>query len=144
MSWKRRTLGVMLVPAAVACTDPTEVADLVGTWNATVVEFTNLANTAEKYELIGDGGSLTIVVEANEDYTLSILFPGEPVDVQEGTIAVVGDVLTLSESGQGSPLDFIFDLSGNTLTMTTNDVDFDFDDQGGDEPASLRMVLHRQ
>jgi len=41
-------------------------------------------------------------------------------------------------------IDFIFDLSGNTLILTTNDIDFDFGNAGGDEPASLRIVLQRQ
>ncbi|TFH64663.1 MAG: hypothetical protein E4G90_07640 [Gemmatimonadales bacterium] len=146
MSWKQRSIGVLVFAAIVGCSDSTgvEIADLTGTWNATVVEFTNPANTAVKFELINEGGSLSLVVAANGDYTLNVLFPGDPVEVQQGTIGIVGNVLTLSETGQGSPTDFVFTLSGNTLTLTTNDVEFDFDDDGTDEPASLRIVFQRQ
>jgi len=35
-------------------------------------------------------------------------------------------------------------ISGNTLTLTTDDEAFDFDNDGASEPASLRVVLEKQ
>ena len=75
MSWKQCSIGVLLLPLMMACTDPTEVEDFAGTWNATFMEFTNLANSAEKFDLIVEGGSLSIQIASTGDYTLSILFP---------------------------------------------------------------------
>ena len=150
MDWKRSGVAVLAVAAVAACGDSTgvgdvaEVVDLAGTWNATVVEFTNQANTAEKIDLVAEGATLVLTILANGDYTLTIDEPMEAQAVEHGTLAISGNTLTLSETGQGSADDFTLNLSGNTLTLTTDDDAFDFDDDGTDEPASVRLVFQKQ
>ncbi len=143
----RLGLSAVAVAGAVACGDSTgvTVSDITGTWNASSVVFTNLANPSQKSDLIADAdGTLTITFSANGDFSITLTVPPDQPETDVGTVEVRGDTLTLAESGQGSPTDFIASLSGNTLTLTTDDEEFDFDDDGTDEPASLRVVLQRQ
>ena len=150
MNWKSRSAAVLAVVAVAACNDSTgagngiEVADLVGTWNATVLEFTNQANTSQKVDLIAMGGSVSMVVSSNGNYALTITFPGDPAEVEAGTISINGNLLTLTETGEVDPTEFVANLSGNTLTLTSSDEEYDFDDDDSDEPASLRVVFAKQ
>ncbi len=148
MDWKRSGVAVLAVAASVAaCGDSTgvgnvpEVVDLAGTWNATVVEFTNQANASEKIDLIAEGATIVLTIMANGDYALTVDEPMEAPSVEVGTITIDGNTLTLSGTGESSADAFTFNLSGNTLTLTTDDDEFDFDDDGTEEPASLRAVF---
>ena len=145
---KRLTFGALAVTltATLGCGDATGVSveDLTGTWVATQFLFTNPANAAETFDAIAAGGSLSLTVQATGDYTATITEPGSAAEVVTGTISVEGNVVTIAESGQGSPTPYAATRSGDTLTLTTDDEEFDFDDDGTDELASLRIVLVRQ
>ena len=144
----RATLSLLALatPALIGCGDATglDPVELAGTWNAIEYRLTNPANTAQSVELIAAGGSLTLVIRADSTYTATIQEPGGAPDTQSGTVEIRGDTLTISESGQGSPTPFMARRSGDTLTMTTSDEEYDFDQDGTDDPADLRMVFVRQ
>lgn len=64
---------------AVACGEDeggVTVADLVGTWTATRLEFTNRANAAQKIDLAPLGLSFTLVVAPGGRYTVTMSFSG--------------------------------------------------------------------
>lgn len=130
---------------AMGCKDTTGITieTLAGTWNATQFQFTNTADPTQTVDVIALGVTFTIVVSANGDYAATMQEPGELPEVEEGTVSIVGDVITVSESGQGSPTPFSAVRSGNTLTLTNTDEEYDFDEDGGEEPASLRIVLRK-
>ncbi|HWP38708.1 MAG TPA: hypothetical protein VNL18_14275 [Gemmatimonadales bacterium] len=136
----------LLAGAALACGDTTGVStdSLVGTWNATKFEFSNPANSAQKADLVALGGSFTLTIAASGSYTATFQEPGGAAETVTGTISVQGDTLTVSESGQGSPTRFRASRSGNTLTLDSSDEEFDFDDNGTEEPARLVIVLVKQ
>jgi hypothetical protein len=144
---KARNLSVCLgVAVALGCSDSTGVAveDLTGTWVAIQYVFTNPANQSESIDWIAAGASLTIAIDAAGDYTATIVEPGNAPEVISGTIAVEGDVVTISESGTGSPMPYVASRSGDTLTLDTSDEEYDFDGDSIEDPASLRIVLQRQ
>lgn len=119
--------------------------DLEGTWVASVWELTNPANASQSVDMLAAGGSMTIVFRSDGTFTSTILDPNETVpDVDTGTYEVVGSALTIAESGQGSPTLFQAVRDGNTLTLTSSDEDYDWDDDGTDDPANMRIVLNRQ
>jgi hypothetical protein len=143
----KRAIGILLwAAAASACGDSTglEPNDLAGTWVATVWELTNPANASQSMDMLAAGGSLTIVFRSDGTFTSTILDPGETVpDVDTGTYEVVGNVVTIAESGSGSPTPFQAVRDGNTLTLTSSDEDYDWDNDGTDDPANERIVLNR-
>lgn len=129
-----------------SCGDATgiDIADLVGTWNASKLEFTSAANATLKADVVGLGGSLSITFASNGSFTLTEREPGELANTRTGTFLLKGDTLTISESGQGSPTDFRTSLSGSTLTLTNDDDEYDFNNDGTEEPARLIVVLNKQ
>ncbi len=141
----RMLAGVAVLAGVVACGDSTGVTvdDLVGSWNASKFEFVNNANSSQRFDFIAQGATLTLTVAAGGAYSVVATDPGQPPDTTSGTIAINGNSITISESGQGSPTTFSFTLSGNTLTLTDTDETFDFDDDGTDESATLTIVFQR-
>lgn len=122
---------------------PEEIAAaLNGTWNATSFVFTNVANTSETFDLIANGGSFSLTITADGQFTGTLTSPGEN-ETFSGTYVAQGTNLILTDAMEpNDPETVSFTLSGNTLTIDSDDV-FDFDDDGVDEPATSRLVLQR-
>ncbi len=114
---------------------------LAGTWNATSMVFTNNANSSETYDLIADGGSLSLTFTAAGGFSGSSTTP-EGTEILSGTFVVQGTNLIVTDTGEPESETIAFTLSGNTLTLTLDD-ELDFDDDGFDEPATLVIVLQR-
>lgn len=113
------------------------IADLVGTWNATKLEFTNKANSAQKIDVVPLGAQLRIVVEPSGRAISTLSFQGQ-TSVDTSQIVIRGDTLVVDDRR------LLFTLSGNTLTITDNNESFDFNQDGAEEPATLLAVLLRQ
>lgn len=129
-----------LVAAATACGDSTgiTVEDLVGTWEASEILFTNAANSSQRVDLIDLGASLTVTVNASG--TVSTLFnDGQGgTDSDAGTLGTDATTLTIgSETYQA-------ERSGDELTLSDATSEYDFDEDGTDDPATLVIVLIRQ
>lgn len=143
-----RTIPLVALLAAVACGDDDGTgpapATLAGTWQATKVEYVLVANPNTRIDLVQLGGTATLVLESAGAFTAVSTFPGEPPFTSAGTWSASADVLTLSFiSGQFGTWQFDMTLSGNTLTLSGADADFDVDDDGQDDPAKLNLVLVR-
>ena len=158
-------VGAVAATFAVGCSDNdgtgsngVTVEDLVGTWTATKLEFTNQANTDQHFDIIsGALGSLTITVTSNGSFSGTFAQCGLPSLCPEqdaaGTIALSGNTGTLTFT---APAEFDEPISG-TFTLTTGDPDvltlnatsgleFDFSIIGGDPgevPANLELVMER-
>jgi hypothetical protein len=76
-------------------------------------------------------------------YTVTTEIPGEPTETRSGTWASSSDVLTLRQTGIAGDLQFDYALSGNTLTASGANGEFDFDGDGAMEPAKLSIVATR-
>ena len=131
----------LVVGLAVACSDTTiPEADLVGTWNATRFIFSDFGDPVTDFNVIATGGSVQIVIRANNTYTLTFTLAGS-TDTEDGTWSVSGSTLTF-DAGTADVTVLEASLSGNTLTIHTEDVEFDFGN--GDEPAQLDATFTRQ
>ena len=112
-----------------------------GTWDATKLEFTNVANTSQKVDIIALGATFVIVLESTGDYQETLVVPGSAPENTTGTWSVSSDVITIKETGSSGDQQFNWSLSGNTLTISGANTDFDFNGDGVDEPAKLSAVL---
>ena len=145
---KASSLGVALfVAVAVGCSgDSTGVAspnDFVGDWIASSYVVTSVANTSQTQDLTAMGMTLAITF-TETTYSGTASFPGEVTETFSGTYTISGNQLTLNESGEGSTRLMTYSLSGNTLTLSGDDEEYDFDDDGQEDPATFTMVLARQ
>ncbi|MBE0591882.1 MAG: lipocalin family protein [Gemmatimonadales bacterium] len=137
--------GMVALAATLAnCGDSVSPESLVGTWDATELRFTNLANASQSVELVAGGGSFTITLSANDTYQATIMVPGADPDVTSGTWVYTDlDGLTLTETGQAVGTDIDVTLSGDTMTITSTDgITFDFG--AGDVPVRLNGTLARR
>jgi len=129
-----------LAVASVGCSDSAvEPQSLLGTWDATKLEFTRVANTSEKVDIIPLGGAFVITLADNDVCTATLTFPDTAPESMTGTWSVSIDVFTLHWTGDTGNTQFDFSLSENTMTLVGGDVDYDFGN--GDEPSKLTLVL---
>lgn len=141
-------LGV-LIPLLVACADDDDLTgpvnnNLVDTWDATAIQLVSVANPGESVDLISRGANGRLVLQSNGDFGLSIGIPGEPTEFGNGTWSST-DVLKL-DFGEGDiqgTWQFDINLNGNTLQLTGADSEWDFDDNGTEDPAKLNLTLVR-
>jgi hypothetical protein len=133
-----------LVVGAAACSDSNAPAtdEFVGTWNATSMVFTRVADTTQKMDVIALGATFRITFAADSTWQSIQTAPLTQPDTSTGTWAASIDVLTLTQTGQSGNIMFNFVLSGNTVTLTGGNVDWDFGT--GDEPAKLSITATKQ
>jgi hypothetical protein len=127
-----------------ACSDSTGVEpdDLEGTWEATEAVVTSVADDPTvSFDLIAEGGTLTLVLNADGGYVFTTTFPEEEPEIEIGTYSVAGDVLTITAVGD-DPETFTIARNGDTMTLTGDD-DFDFNDDEIEEDATLEITLAR-
>ena len=129
--------------AALACGDATGVdpEDLVGTWSAFNVIATNPANSSETSDLVALGVSLTFVIEANGRIETIFEFQ-DIVDRDFGTLTVTDGEFTLLIEGR--PLTGTISRRDDTLTIDIiTGMEWDFGDDGLDEPATMLLEMQR-
>ena len=136
--------GALAVTLATACSDSTAPAgdDLVGTWVATTATFTPDGSTTA-FDLLADGSGFTIVIRADNTYTVTFTEPDSVPEVENGTYTLSGGVLTVTPTDEPTEVEsFDVSLNGDTLTMTDDDA---VEDDGEVEvTGTLRLVLQRQ
>jgi hypothetical protein len=130
--------------AAGGCKDSTgpDVQSLIGTWRATKAEYVSVANPSTKVDIVAQGSTLTLVLNASS-YVLTITDPGMSPEVTNGTWSKTIDPLTLTPSGGSSNAVFDMSLNSDTLTLTGGGAWFDFT-AGNFEDAKLNLILARQ
>jgi hypothetical protein len=137
----RWVCAAALVLGGVACGSATDLnpADLVGTWDATKLEFTQVASPGQKVDLVALGGAFSITFNADSSYRAILTAPEASPDTITGTWDGSVDVLTLRETGSTGEQQFDYTLSGSTITLSGADTSFDFGN--GDEPAKVGGTL---
>jgi len=117
-------------------------AEVVGTWTTTEFVFINKADTTQKFDLISNGGSFVLEIDADGNFTSTTTF-GTFVETETGTLSFSGDQVTITETGEPGSETITYSVSGNTMILVDSDSEFDFDDNGSDDPAILRITLQK-
>ena len=123
------------------------VDDLQGTWNATSVVFSPCVfGEFESIDLIAEGATVEMVVQASGRFTITIDFPGEDSEVISGRIFFEDSTwfaIQFDEDEPGDPTYFGDTLSGNTFSLNggPETAEFDFDEDGNEECASVDLTF---
>ncbi|MEN8145558.1 MAG: hypothetical protein ABFS14_11470 [Gemmatimonadota bacterium] len=139
MKATRVTALLTAVLAFGACGDSTglDVEDLEGSWVASVIEYTDNANSANVVDIVQrDGASFTLDVDANGNASTVFSDGLGSTDSDSGTLNSTSTTLTLG----GNPINAVRD--GDVLTLTDPNDSFDFG-SGSSTSATLRIVLSR-
>ncbi|MFO7769459.1 MAG: hypothetical protein R6W82_10970 [bacterium] len=123
----------------------THLDSLVGTWTAASMTFHDPYDYYASYDMITDGGTFTLTVEANASYTVQITQPGGAEEVNTGSLSIIGDMLKIYDDADMtySAAQYSF-LSNTQLQLIRNDESHDFDGDGYDDPAYMVLILNEQ
>jgi hypothetical protein len=145
-----RVLLLALLPLALACGGDDEEAtgplsnDLIGSWDATVIELVSAANPDVNVELIALGANGRLVLEANGDFGLSVGIPGEPTEFAGGTWSSTTVLTLVFDSGEiEGTWRFDYVLAGDLLSLTGASAEYDFDGNDVEDAAILNMTMVR-
>ncbi|NIM50706.1 MAG: hypothetical protein GTN62_10175 [Gemmatimonadales bacterium] len=152
------SLAALVAGPAVGCGDSAgpagvTMADLVGTWSMTRLQWTEIGGASRVFDFIANGGTMTVMVAADGSVTGSGSFALTGPFTLSGSLALQVDTIMLDLQAQADnpgaptltfPTAFSFALSGNTLTLTNTSTVFDFGFDGSGEAATLLMVLALQ
>lgn len=152
-----RTLGTALLIAATlaatACSKddngpttpsaPTEQS-LTGTWRATKMQYTNIANSAQTVEVVSQGTVTVLVLSVNGTFTFTITPPAGPPSVLSGAWNASTDVLTLLPTQWQGNVQFELVLNGNVLTLTEGHMPYDVNGDAAMEECLVDLTMARQ
>jgi hypothetical protein len=93
--------GLLVVPGCLAVTD-VSLPDIVGDWVATQARFANVANINETLDITDLGWEVTLQIDGDGTYILTLDEPGEPPDPRTGTISVENgkDLIVTNAAGK--------------------------------------------
>ena len=122
------------------------INDLSGMWSATEAFFSSLEIPHKgDLDVIDEGGSLTLKIESNGRFTITIVLPGEPNEVFTGKLGFDEEWLAISfDDDPGEYAYHYFDLNDDKTTLTIRgDGYLDLDDDGLEDIVSMNLVLSK-
>ena len=124
--------------------DGISMSDIAGTWTATRAFFSRAADgPAVSVEVVGLGGTATLVVQTNGRFTFTTTLPGEAAEVTTGQLGFDEDLLVVIYDDEPDDFEFFgIRFSGNNLSINGQGT-YDFDDDGTEEPAIIELDLVR-
>jgi|GEM_PF-1286639 len=121
------------------------ISDLAGTWNATVLHYFGLGPSSD-VRIVANGGSGTLVLQADGRFTFTTVILGEAPQVTTGKVAFdaeAEDFLQVLADGETEADEFFFQFDGTTMRLD-GETDFDFDKDGVPDPAQAEFAFVRQ
>ena len=119
-----------------------EPAQITGDWIATRIEYVSRP-AGSAVELVALGGTGTLTLDADESFRLVVTPFAEAARTTEGTWALGGDILSLTPLGMPFSWQFDVALSGDTLGLGGASVEYDFDEDGTPDQATLNLRFAR-
>jgi hypothetical protein len=142
-----RAVGLaLLVLLQLRCGDegPNELTygELEGTWPLLSLIYTSDANPSTTFDFLAAGGSGSLHFEADTTFLLILVpDPGSPSESSVGPVELDGATVILTDEADPDPLRGT--LVEGRLTFETENAEYDFNEDGADEPARVKAVFVR-
>lgn len=118
-----------------------KVADVVGSWIASSLTYTDNANASKKLDVVAAGGEFRITVLAGGGTRHWLEF-GALSDEWDALWTISGDKLTATPAESSRPLRrHTIKLSGNQLILTRTDASFDFTLSNAGGVAATEVIV---
>lgn len=152
LSVRTLMIGAVMAVLSSACgsesttePDAVTIADLVGSWKASSVVFTEQANPTQQFDIVAAGGEVRTTILDHGGARTWVEFGGLS-DEWDAQLSLSGNQLTSTPVEASRPTrHHTIELDGNRLTMTSSDASFDFTLTGATEvPATQVVVFVRQ
>lgn len=137
----------LLVLLQLGCGDdgPNELTydDLEGTWAIFSLIYTSDDNPSTTFDFRAAGGSGSLRFEGDATFLLILVpDPGSPSESVVGPVALEGATVVLTDGSDPEEVPMLSGtLEDGRLTMENEDAEYDFDGDGTDEPAGVRVVF---
>ncbi len=148
--------SLLVALASAGCGDITEIeAELTpeilsGDWEVTTAVITSILNTNQSLDLLGEGGEMEFRFTIDGDATIFITPPDGETVADTGTYEIVGEYLyfyDVEDVDRTDPDILAYELqstqTGNSLTIATADLQWDFNGDGIADPAFFAIVMIR-
>ena len=123
--------------------DPIVPAELVGTWNAIMLEFTRISDPSEVVEAVSERQyTAEIVINADGSSVTTETIPDFPPFVRNASFVVTGNTIVTAEE-DGYTQTFTYSVNGDTLSLISDNVGFDFEEAVIDVPATFIGIFLR-
>jgi len=150
---------IPLVACSDGSTEPDQmtVADLAGAWFGSQFSISSQANPRVGIDVVAAGGTVTVAIQPSGTFSGTAAMPGFLIGTPQigvVTVPMSGVFRLLGENTLR--MDFIpeipplfvamntsFTYSGDVLTVTDPNTEFDFDNDGTGEPAVFQASLRR-
>lgn len=122
-------------------------SDMVGSWTATSMTYTWLAQPDSSIDVIAVGGSFQLVARSDGTYAVTIGYPEGGDENETGVYTALDGLLWVYDSGSADPeiALLVYNVDGSTATLVhMEDGGIDFNDDGMDDPAILVIELEKQ
>jgi hypothetical protein len=148
------SLSAVGLAALVGCGDisefvkPITPAEISGEWHATDLVLTNANDPTISFDPIAAGGAAFLRFSIDGGYQQIIQTPGQDDDVEIGAYEIVDDfILVELDSAPGDTTHFAYEFQTSktafTLTLLSDDLDYDFGGVGNQVPALLFAIFIR-
>ncbi len=115
------------------------ISDIAGSWTAINATFSG----PQFYDLLGDGGEITLVIQNNGRFTFTMKVPGEPDEVSTGKLGFDGEWLAvIFDDDPEEEASFFISLINNILTLR-GQIEFDPDGNGIEDFGTLELIMER-
>jgi hypothetical protein len=133
----------MTFAGCIASTDIADIQEISGVWVASNAIYSEIADPTNRVDLIALGFAVTMDIEPNGDWALLLSANEVLVDLQVGTMALDGKLLTIvDETGTYTGRAY---LEGEQVALQMRGgTEFDFDGDGTAEPAKLNLIMDRR
>ena len=123
------------------------ISDIMGDWNASAATIANLTGGQPAFvDIIGEGGSLSLSIQSNGRFTLVIMRPGRADETFTGDMGFDEEWLAVRFDGDAAD-DYSYmyiELNGAMdFMIIRGDSEYDFDEDGTEELASIDLELNR-
>lgn len=139
----RGLLAAAGVTALGACDGATEITvkNLEGTWDASAYVYTSKDDTSQHVDIIVAFPKASFTLTVDADGTSAVLFD----DGEGGSSSDSGQFKFSAEGGSLTLTGVLYQalLDGNRLTLTHGNGEYDFDDDGSKDPATVKITLRR-
>jgi hypothetical protein len=127
---------------------PITPAEISGEWHATDLVLTSATDPTVSFDAIAEGLSLFLRFSIDGEYQQIIQETGQDDDVEVGSYEIVDDfILVELDSAPGDTTHFSYEFQTSktafSLTLLTDDLDYDFNGDGTDEPALVFAIVIR-
>jgi hypothetical protein len=137
-------VGALLGGALLGCSDDGETVGptIYDTWRITKYEYVNDADSTQSVDLVAEGLTGTIALNADATWVSTTTRPGAGTQTVRGTWQFSSTSLTLRQGSTGVEWTFDMVVGTNTLTLTGASAEYDFGG-GTPVPATWNVTLTR-